>query len=425
MSETPFAVRPHRPEGVRVRVPGSKSYTHRLLIAAALADGPSEVSGCLRSEDTLLTAQALRQMGIPITDHGDGRMTVEGKGGRLQGSDSPVFLGNSGTSMRLLSAVAGLGEKASTLDGNARMRQRPLGDLLDALAQVDIPARSVEDTGCPPVVIGGGSRRGGALSIACHLSSQYLSGLLLMAPCLEKGLDITVTRGPVSRPYILMTLEILEKLGIAFSREGDTHYIVPGGQTYRAGNYLVEPDASNASYFFAAAAITGGSVSVEGLSLGSAQGDLGLLGILERMGCTVASDIRGITVKGGELQAIDVDMGDMPDMVPTLGVVAAFAQGTSRIRNVAHLREKECDRLSAVATELTRMGGVVRIVGDDLEITGGQPLHGARIHTYDDHRMAMCFAVAGLKVPGVEITDPGCVAKSFPNFFEVFSGVMG
>ncbi|TWI65739.1 3-phosphoshikimate 1-carboxyvinyltransferase [Desulfobotulus alkaliphilus] len=425
MSEALFEVRTHRPENIRVRIPGSKSYTHRLLIAAALADGPSEVSGCLRSEDTLLTAEALRQMGISVKDHGDGRMDVEGRGGRLPGASEVVFLANSGTSMRLLSAIAGLGEKTSTLDGNARMRQRPLGDLLDALGQVGIPARSLPETGCPPVVIGGGSRRGGALSIACHLSSQYLSGLLLMAPCLEQGLDITVTRGPVSRPYIKMTLEILKKMGVSFSSEGDTRYRVPGGQTYRAGNYQVEPDASNASYFFAAAAVTGGSVCVEGLSLGSVQGDLGLLGIFEKMGCTVTSDSHGICVRGGDLCSVDVDMGDMPDMVPTLAVVAAFAKGTSYIRNVAHLREKECDRLSAVATELNRMGGSVRIVGDDLEIDGGCPLHGARIHTYDDHRMAMCFSVAGLRVPGVVIENPACVAKSFPNFFDVFARVMG
>lgn len=425
MNELSVTIVPNRPEGVCVRIPGSKSYTHRLLIAAALADGVSEISNCLRSEDTLLTAQALRQMGIPITDHGDGRMTVHGRGGRIQPADAPIDLRNAGTSMRLLTAIAGLGDGPTTLDGTPRMRERPIADLLDALESFGIPAVSDGGTGCPPVTVGGGRLDGGTTSVACHLSSQYLSGLLLMAPCLKNGLDITVTRGPVSKPYIRMTIEIMRRMGISVEQVGDTRYRVPGGQTYRAGVYGGEPDASNASYYFAAAAVTGGTVTVADMDTGSGQGDIGLLTVLEKMGCKVREVPEGIEVTGGPLTAVDVDMGDMPDMVPTLGVVAAFASGVTRIRNVAHLREKECDRLDAVATELNKMGGAVRITEDGLEIEGMRPLHGANIHTYDDHRIAMCFAVAGLVVEGVTILDPGCVAKSFPNFFDVFGAVAG
>ena len=424
MNET-MTIKPNRPDGVDVTIPGSKSYTHRSLIAAALAEGTSTVSGCLRSEDTLLTVDALRKLGVTIEDHGNGTMTVCGTGGRIRAAKEPVFLSNSGTSMRLLTAIAGLGDGPTVLDGGPRMRERPIHDLLEALKKIGIPAESLENSDCPPVVVGGGSRKGGKTEVACHLSSQFLSGLLLMAPVLEDGLEISVTKGPVSKPYIRMTVEIMERMGIAVMAEGDTFYKVSGGQSYRPGGYVVEPDASNCSYFFASAAVTGGSVTVRNVSRASGQGDMKLLSVFEAMGCTVTESEEGVSLSGGKLSSVDVDMSDMPDMVPTLAVVAAFATGTTRIRNVHHLREKECDRLSAVATELSKMGAKVTEEPAGLVIEGGHPLHGASIHTYDDHRIAMCFAFAGLVVDGMVIEGPECVAKSFPNFWDEFAKVAG
>jgi 3-phosphoshikimate 1-carboxyvinyltransferase len=281
-----------------------------------------------------------------------------------------------------------------------------------------VAARAQNGNGCPPVIIEAGNRRGGRTQVDCSLSSQYLSGLLLAAPCLTKGLVIDVTHGPVSRPYIDMTTDIMDTFGIRLSRDGYACFVVPGGQRYRAGDYTVEPDSSQAGYFWAAAAITGIRVQVSGVTAASRQGDVGLAEILGRMGCRVEHDPQGIAVTGGALRSVTVDMGHMPDMVPTLAVVAAFAQGVTVIRNVAHLRVKESDRLAAVVRELGKMGIRAEAGEDELRVTGGQ-VRGACIDTYDDHRIAMSFGVAGLKASGVQIADPGCVAKSFPNFWEV------
>ncbi|HSO18993.1 MAG TPA: 3-phosphoshikimate 1-carboxyvinyltransferase, partial [Desulfosarcina sp.] len=385
--------------------------------AAGLADGESRLSNVLESEDIRLTMGGLQKMGVRIDRDGDA-WRVHGTAGRLTGADE-IFLGNSGTSMRFFTALAALATGETVLTGTERMQERPVADLLDALALLKVPVRCLRRDGCPPISVTGGKLTGGSVAIRCGVSSQYLSALLLTAPCTTEGMDIRVTEGPVSKPYIDMTLAVMERLGVSVDREGYNRFRVPGGQTYRAGQVTVETDASNASYFWAAAAVTGGEVTVRGIGRDSIQGDVKLSGVLARMGCRVADHPDGLTVTGGELAAIEVDMADMPDMVPTLAVVAAFAQGTTRIRNVGHLRAKECDRLTAVATELGRMGARVATTETDLTVTGGD-LHGARIRTYDDHRMAMCFAVAGLAVPGVVIEDETCVRKSFPGFWEVF-----
>lgn len=410
-------IQPRSPIRATVRVPGSKSYSHRTLIAAGLADGESRLYNVLDSEDIRLTMDGLRRMGVAIDRDGDG-WRVRGANGRLKGAEE-VFLGNSGTSMRFLTALAALADGETVLTGTERMQQRPVGDLLDALTRLNVKTHCLRLDGCPPVAVMGGGLRGGSVAIRCGVSSQYLSGLLLTAPCTPEGMDIQVTEGPVSKPYIDMTLAVMARFGVSVDRNGYNRFRVPGGQTYRAGEVTVETDASNASYFWAAAAVTGGEVTVRGIGRNSIQGDVKLADTLGRMGCRVTESGDGLTVAGGELKGIDVDMADMPDMVPTLAVVAAFAEGTTHIRNVGHLRAKECDRLTAVATELRRMGAAVTTTETDLTITGGG-LHGARIHTYDDHRMAMCFAVAGLAVPGVVIEDETCVRKSFPNFWEVF-----
>lgn len=420
-------IRPHRPGPCTVRVPGSKSYTHRLLIAAALADGRSTVKNGLDSEDTRLTRNALSRMGVRIEEAQNGRaLTISGVGGtpfKGVAPDQPIHLGNSGTSMRLLTAVAALMPGETVLTGTERMCRRPVGDLLDGLSQIGVSARSINGDGCPPVAVTGGRPKGGRVDLDCGVSSQFLSALLLIAPSTADGVEIEVTRGPVSRPYIDLTVEVMDRLGVSILRDGYTRFLVPGGRTYRPGDYTVEPDASNASYFWAAAAVTGGTVTVAGLGPDSRQGDLKIVDLLAGMGCRVERDQTGIRVTGpDQLTAIRADMGDIPDMVPTLAVTAAFAEGTTVISNVAHLRAKESDRLAAMADGLTRMGIEARAGADSLIITGGRP-HGARIETYDDHRIAMSFAVAGLATPGVVILDETCVGKSFPTFWEVFEGL--
>jgi 3-phosphoshikimate 1-carboxyvinyltransferase len=404
---------------VCIRVPGSKSYTHRLTIAAALSDGVCLIRNPLRSEDTRLTRGALRKMGIRIDDRPEG-LRIYGSGGRLSACAEPIPLGNSGTSMRLLSGVAILGQGEYLFTGSQRMCQRPMQALLDSLNQIGVPARSRDNTGCPPIIVPAGQATRTHATLDCSTSSQYLSALLLAAPCLPQGLVIDVSKGPVSRPYIDMTLDIMSLFDVSVARDGYTHFEIPGRQTYRAGDHAVEPDSSQAGYFWAAGAVTGSRVKVLGVLPTSRQGDVGLAGVFAQMGCRVEYEPDGIAVRGGgDLRAVEVDMGHMPDMVPTLAVVAAFAHGTTVMRNVAHLRAKESDRLAAVSQELTRMGIQTACGPDELRVTGGLP-HGAEIRTYDDHRIAMAFAVAGLKVPGVVIADEMCVGKSFPDYWEVF-----
>ncbi len=404
-----------------VKVPGSKSYSHRIAIAAALSDGICKIDNFLKSEDTLFTLQALSKMGVK-TDFDNEILTICGTSGTLK-AHKEIFLGNSGTSMRLLTGVAALAEGTTILTGTDRMKERPIGALLDALNQMGIDAVSINGNGCPPVEIRGQAHPlGGNIKIDCGVSSQFLTALVLIAPYTKKGLTISVTKGPVSKPYIDMTLNIMEKFKIKYKREGYNRFHISGGQIYSKGRYTVETDASNAGYFWAAAAITQGRVFVKGISYDSCQGDLGLIKCLEKMGCVARQKHDGIEVIGKPLLAIDVDMGNMPDMVPTLAVVSAFAKGTTTIRNVAHLRAKECDRLHAVTTELSKMGAKVSAGDDTLAITGGD-LNGATIETYDDHRIAMSFAICGLKVPGVFIKNETCVAKSFPGFWDVLESL--
>jgi 3-phosphoshikimate 1-carboxyvinyltransferase len=405
-------------KSVEVAVPGSKSYTHRILIAAALSDGICTLQNCLKSDDTLLTLNALRQLGVMIEEC-ENRIEVHGTSGVLKPCSDPVYLGNSGTSMRFLTGVAALGDGIYTLTGTERMFERPICDLLDGLSQIGVFARSVNKNGCPPVEIRGGKVKGGALSLKCKISSQYLSSLLLIAPYTEDGLEITVTEGPVSRPYVDMTVDIMARFGVKVVRDGYSRFAIHGRQAYRAGSYMVEPDCSQAGYFWAAAAITGSRIKVKGITKTSRQGDVRFTEVLEAMGCRIFHEKDGIAVSGGPISAVEVDMADMPDIVPTLAVVAAFAKGTTIIKNVAHLKAKESDRLAAVVNELSKMDIKASCTDTGLAIKGGRPC-GAVIDTYGDHRIAMSFALAGLKVPGVVIKDERCVEKSFPDFWNVF-----
>ncbi len=414
-------IKPKKLADNTVVVPGSKSYTHRILIAAALSDGICTITNGLKSEDTLLTLSALKQMGIGI-DVMDDRFVVYGAKGRLKPRIDPVYLGNSGTSMRLLTAVAALGQGRYTLTGTKRMQERPIQDLLDGLVQMGVFARSMNNTGCPPVEVEGGRLSGGAVSLKCGVSSQFLSALLLIAPYTRDGVEINIIEGPVSKPYVDMTIDVMEECGVRIQRDDYLRFAIAGGQTYRAGSYDVEPDCSQAGYFWAAAAITGSRIKVEGTTLNTRQGDVRFTQILENMGCTMHQDSDGISVTGGPLSSVTVDMGDMPDMVPTLAVVAAFAQGTTHIENVAHLKAKESDRLGSVVNELSKIGIEASCSDTSMTIRGGNP-KGAQIDTYGDHRMAMSFALAGLNVPGIVIKNEKCVEKSFPNFWRVFEGL--
>ena len=402
-------------------LPGSKSYTHRALIAAALAPGESILANALKAEDTELTAQALAGLGADLDWQGH-TVRVLGTGGHLKPVADPIFLGNSGTSMRFLTAVVALGSGTYRLTGTPRLCERPMGELLEALNNLGVQATSEQGNGCPPVTVTGGSFTGGITRLSGAVSSQFLSALLLIGPLAPKGVEIEISGELVSRPYVDVTLSVLTAFGITFSREAYRRFIIPGGQSYRNHQYDIEADASSASYFWAAAALTGGRMTIANLDLESIQGDIDFLSVLARMGCHLISSPQGLTVEGGPLQGIHMDMSAMPDLVPTLGVLAAFADGETVISGVAHLRHKESNRLAAVVTELGKMGITAEETPDGLRINGGTP-QGAEIETYDDHRIAMSFAVAGLKAKGVVIHNPDCVAKSFPDFWEYFENL--
>ncbi len=405
-----------------IEVPGSKSLTQRALIAASLALGTSRLIGPLTSEDTEYSSKALMQMGIAI-DKGN-QWLVQGNGGAIAPSKGPIFLGNNGTATRFLTSVAALGNSRYIIDGDPRMRTRPIDPLMRALQGWGVDITDTEGTGCPPLIINGKGLAGGLTVLPEGKSSQYLSSLLLVAPYAQTPAVLKVEGEVLSKPYVAMTLSVMDAFGIAVECTPDfSHFTIPQG-CYRAREYHIEGDASNASYFWAAAAITGGRVTVTNVPVPSLQGDAMLVPLLGRMGCSVNRSGSGITLQGTErLEGIRVDMGNMPDVVPTLAVVAAFAHGTTVIENIAHLRIKECDRLSAMVTELTRLG--VKVEEQDAAMIihgeGGAGLHGAVIETYADHRMAMSLAVAGLRIPGVRITGEECVAKSFPDFWQRFS----
>ncbi len=413
---------PTRPvSNATVTVPGSKSYTHRALIVSALSNGISTIVNGLDSEDTRLTRDALIQMGAVIRPDASG-WNVQGMNGHLKPCASDIFLGNSGTSMRLLAGICVLGEGKYTLTGTPRMQERPIQDLLDGLQQIGVHTRSLHRPGCPPVEITAGSVHGDRVSLNCGLSSQYLSAVLLMSPCTAEGMEILVTEGPVSKPYIDMTIDIMTQAGVAVDRRGYNWFRVPGNQRYQASRFVVEPDISQASYFWAAAALTGATITVQGVTNTSRQGDIRLLDVLADMGCSVHTTADGIAVTGGDLKAVEVDMSAMPDMAPTLAVVAAFARGRTLITNVGHLKAKESDRLEAVVTELHHLGVDAGCSDSAMWIIGGSP-HGGLIDPHNDHRLAMSFAIAGLKTSGVRIQDEICVNKSFPDFWKVFKGL--
>lgn len=407
-----------------IEVPGSKSITQRALVVAALARGESVLSGPLTSEDTRYTAKALKKMGVKIRDSSAKRWKITGCSGRIMPPRRKIFLGNNGTATRFLTSVAALGNGVFTITGEPRMEERPIGPLITALSGWGVAIRSIKGTGCPPLEIRAEGLRGGGTILPEGKSSQYLSSLLLVAPYAAHKANLSVVGEVLSKPYVHMTMAVMKSFGIKVKAGAELNYFeIPRGY-YKARDYKIEGDASSASYFWAAAAVTGGRVTVANVPKKSLQGDAVLVDILAGMGCRVKKSDKGITLEGpAELRGIEVDMGDCPDVVPTLAVVAARASGRTVITNIAHLRIKECDRLHVMAKELAKLGVRTEERDDALIIEGqgaGAKLHGATIETHDDHRIAMSFAVAGLYVPGVVISEEGCVAKSFPDFWERF-----
>lgn len=405
------------PLNATIRPPGSKSITNRALICAAWAAGESLLSGALESQDTGVMVAALQSLGLDVQhDVASRSIRVVGGAGSLPNASADLRVENSGTTIRFLTAMLSACRGEFRLDGTARMRERPIGDLLDALHQLGGSAASKAGDGYPPVQIAGAGLRGGETAIRGNISSQFLSGLLMAAPYAERNVTINVAGKLVSKPYVRMTLAVMAAFGIPVDDSDLRRFIIPTGR-YRGTEYAIEPDASAASYFWGAAAVTGGRIAVEGLHRNALQGDVGFCDCLEQMGCEVDWAVDRVIVRGGELGGIQVDMNAISDTVQTLAVVALFASGPTTITGVAHIRHKETDRIGDLARELRKLGADVEELPDGLRITPRE-LRSAKIETYNDHRMAMSFALAGLRVSGVVIKDPGCTRKTYPNFFQ-------
>jgi 3-phosphoshikimate 1-carboxyvinyltransferase len=397
--------------------PGSKSLTNRALIIAALAEGKSCLSGVLDSQDTQVMMESLKRLNFPLSfSEEDSKIEITGYGGAINSQQADLELENSGTSIRFLTALCALGEGEYSLDGNQRMRERPIAPLVETLNQLGTNVLSQNNNGYPPLTVQGSGLSGGKATVAGNISSQYLSALLMVSPCAKDKITLELSSELVSQPYIDMTLSVMGSFGVHVDTLTENQFqITP--QKYKAVDYTIEPDASAASYFYALAAITGEEVTVENLTRKSLQGDVLFVDALEEMGCEVIENKNSITVKGKPLKGIDIDMNAISDTAQTLAVVAAYADGPTRIHNIAHVRHKETDRINAVATELKRAGLNVDEFDDGMTIHPGT-IQPASIKTYDDHRMAMSFALLGLKSPGIIIEDPGCTSKTYPHYFD-------
>jgi 3-phosphoshikimate 1-carboxyvinyltransferase len=442
-----------------IRPPGSKSITNRALVCAALAEGESQLAGALDSEDTQVMIESLRRLGISVgvKDRGQS-LHIQGCGGKIPAAQADLYIANSGTSVRFLTALAALGRGRFRLEGTLRMHHRPIADLLEGLADLGVDLNSELGNGCPPVVVHGAGIPGGKAFIAGGVSSQFLSALLMVAPYAQKSVELVVEGELVSQPYVRMTLAVMCSFGVDVPEGNLRRFNIPQGR-YHGETYSIEPDASAASYFFAAAAITGGEVTVEGLFRESLQGDVGFVECLEQMGCRIGGQWSvasgqiapgstggslppSITVSGPapgkKLRGITVNMNAISDTVQTLAAVALFADGPTTISGVGHIRHKETDRIGNLAVELRKFGATVEELPDGLKITPpsslsldgrgqgeGAGLRGARVATYDDHRMAMSLSLVGLCVPGVIIEDHKCTEKTYPAYFADLQGLVG
>jgi len=402
-----------------VRVPGSKSLTNRALLIASLANGKTHLTNTLFSDDSRYFAKALQTLGFDVQlDEKKFSMTVTGLGGNIPATKAELFIGNAGTAARFLSAFLTLGTGEYILDGEPRMRERPIGDLVEALTQLG--AKLEPTNNCPPVKITANGLPGGKTTIAGDISSQFLSALLMVAPYAQKPIEVTLSTDLNSKPYVDMTITIMKDFGVEIERDGYSRFTIHPSSFFPISSYAIESDASAASYFFAAPAICGGTVKVENISRKSVQGDVAFVDVLKQMGCVVTETDNSIMVhRPSSIVGIDVDMRDIPDTAQTLAAIAPFADSPTRIRGIASARVKETDRVHATCTELARLGVQVEEHEDGMTIYPCQNFKPANIQTYNDHRMAMAFSLIGLRFDGVTIENPSCVTKTFPNFFEV------
>ena len=411
-----------------MRPPGSKSLTNRYLLCTALADGRSTLGGASLSDDALKMIDGLRRLGVRVELREDAELIlVDGCRGQLPAIEATIDAGHAGTAMRFLTALACLGRGRYLLDGSQRMRERPIGPLVGALQQLGAPIGYEERPGYPPLTAAANGMMGGEVVFDQPPSSQFISALLMVAPYAANDVMIRIEGGLLSRPYVEMTIRVMRSLGVDVLASDDfDRFVIPATQRYQAEEVTIEPDASAASYFWAAAAITGGRVRVDGLRLNSVQGDVQFADVLHQMGCTIEEAPEGVAVKGpppGKLRGVDVDLNAMPDTAQTLAVAALFAEGPTRIRNIANLRIKETDRLAALESELMRLGARIELTDDSITIHPPDAITPAAIETYDDHRMAMSFALAGLRADGVVIGNADCVSKSFPGYFEALAQI--
>ena len=408
-----------------VTVPGSKSYTNRALLVAALAKGHSRLVGALFSDDTRYMFEALRKLRVAIAANEE-RCTFEvvGSGGKISVHRAELYIGNSGTAARSLVNYVALGNGEYVINGDEPMRRtRPISDLLDALQQLGVEAKAQFDNGCLPVVVSAKGLKGGRTRLDASKSSQFLTSLMLVAPYTENGIGIEIT-GDLKTPYIDITMSVMKAFGVEVVNEDYRYFHIAGRQRYQPCVYTIEPDASNASYFFAAAALTGGRIRVKNLNMDSAQGDIHFVNVLQQMGCQVSQyenldSQTGIEVIGPkQLKGIEIDMKAISDTSLTLAAIAPFADSKVIIRNIEHTRWQETDRIHAMVTELRKLGVNVVERRDGVEIEPSK-ITPAEIDTYSDHRIAMSFSLIGLKVPGIQIKNPECVSKTFPTFFDV------
>ena len=399
-------------------LPGSKSITNRCFIISALAGQKVFLKNVLFSDDTFYMIEVLKQLGIKIKVDQEKR-EVEVEGGILPEGKWEFFVGNAGTTMRFLTTYLSLGKGEFILDGDERMRQRPIQALVDVLRMMGVEIFCVNNNGCPPVKINASGVEGGEAFLNSKNSSQYLSSILMSSPYFRKGVCISIEEEMVSRPYVEMTVRMMKQFGVDVKNSNYLKFEVLPSRYVSPGVYYIEPDASSASYFLAATAILTGRVKIHGLGKESLQGDVYFARIMEKIGCEINIEKDFIElISNGKLEGIDIDMNSTPDLVPTVAIVALFARTPTRIRNVANLRIKESDRISALANELSKIGAKVKEYEDGLEIFPSLSYNNACVSTYNDHRIAMAFTIAGLKTGGITIENPLCVSKSFPEFFD-------
>jgi len=404
---------------VAVQAPPAKAHTLRALIIASLADGESLIRGPLLAGDQLNVIRCLRGLGVEVTEE-PGALRVAGRGGRYSPAAAELNVGESGVGMNFLSSAACLSDRPVVLTGAKRITERPVGEVVGGLRQLGCQVEFLDREGFPPVRLAGGGIRGGTCRMRGSVTSQYFSSIVISAPCAEEDVLLRCTDAMSERPYFDISVRMMSDFGIDVERDGYREARIRAGRSYRPCSLRIEGDYSSASFFFLAAAICGSRVTVGNLREDTAQGDRGFLEVLAEMGCSVERAGDGVRVEGTRLRALERDMGDMPDLVPPAAIAAAFAAGDSRFTNIGQLRVKECDRLAVMVSELAKMGVSAECDDDSLLVRGGGQARGATIDPHNDHRIAMSFAVAGLVTGDQTILEPGCVAKSFPDFWERF-----